>query len=154
MTGTKAKLTRRGFIGSATAGLGFAAGAPWASEPEGARANPVSKSQRLPREVWIATIALDNINGSSHEEVIRKVLGRMEEVVAYEPDVICRFNCPVCRSYRYRCPQSSRWENQMTSSVAVSTCQFTRLKPDSKKVSTVSAMTSRTAPVSGSAMRS
>ena len=47
------------------------------------------KGQRLPREVWIASISQNGMEADSVEEMTRKMLRRMEEVVPFEPDIIC-----------------------------------------------------------------
>ena len=60
---------------------------------KGVRADePVKKVapvDRLPREVWVASIAQDRMEGRNYKEMIGKMLGRMKEVVVYEPDIIC-----------------------------------------------------------------
>ncbi len=80
------ELTRRGFIGTASVGLGLAAARVQAgSGPMGG----VPKSQRLPREIWVASISQERLEADSVKEMTRRVLSRMEEVVPFEPDIIC-----------------------------------------------------------------
>ncbi|HLT73101.1 MAG TPA: carbon-nitrogen hydrolase family protein [Cyclobacteriaceae bacterium] len=48
------------------------------------------RSNRLPREVWAASISLRGLwPERSIEQRIKDVLARMEKVYAYEPDIIC-----------------------------------------------------------------
>jgi len=58
--------------------------------------NPKSPANRLPGEVWIASITLMSRFGSPHDTIgktvderIERMLDRMEEVVPYQPDIIC-----------------------------------------------------------------
>ena len=88
MVDSSSALTRRHFMGAASMGLGMAMATgrvQAASGPMG----PVTKTQRLPREVWIASISQDGMRADSAKEMTRKVLARMEEVVPFEPDIIC-----------------------------------------------------------------
>jgi len=48
------------------------------------------KANRLPREVWLAAISLKELwPVRSVEKRMKDVLGRMESVYAFEPDIIC-----------------------------------------------------------------
>lgn len=84
---------RRNFL----TGSALAAGAAWlVGNTTGRRASaaskppaPVARSERLPREVWIATISLHGIRVKNPDEMTREVLGLMEEIAPQEPDVIC-----------------------------------------------------------------
>ena len=80
-------LTRRHFMGGASIGLGMtmASGPVQAASP-GER---VAKGRRLPREVWIASISQNGLRAGSVKEMTRQMLGRMAEVVPFEPDIIC-----------------------------------------------------------------
>ncbi|MCP4614253.1 MAG: carbon-nitrogen hydrolase family protein [Planctomycetes bacterium] len=44
---------------------------------------------RLPREVWPACISCDGIEASDPDDMITKMMVRMEEVLPYKPDIIC-----------------------------------------------------------------
>ncbi|MEA2064029.1 MAG: carbon-nitrogen hydrolase family protein, partial [Gemmatimonadota bacterium] len=48
-----------------------------------------SRSQRLPREVWVASISQNKLTAVHVEEMIDKLLARMEEVTPLQPDIIC-----------------------------------------------------------------
>jgi predicted amidohydrolase len=50
---------------------------------------PKKRQNRLPREVWIATVSQNRMEASSVEEMSRKMLARMKEVLPFEPDIIC-----------------------------------------------------------------
>ena len=75
--------SRRGFLLGAPAGLGLAPAMQAAPAPAAAKAN------RLPREVWVATISQNNARADNHRQMIRLVLGRMEQVAPFEPDIVC-----------------------------------------------------------------
>ena len=49
----------------------------------------VEKAERLPREVWIATLTQHDIEGEKVEDAINAALKNMEMVVSYQPDIIC-----------------------------------------------------------------
>jgi predicted amidohydrolase len=46
------------------------------------------KSNRLPREVWIATFQGD-ANGTTYQEKVRNMVKRMEAAIPFQPDIIC-----------------------------------------------------------------
>lgn len=81
---------RRNFLGELTCGLGLAA---WAQGSDTAHATdplaPVPKKSRLPREVWIATVAQEGLRAKNPKQMVERVLARMESVVSFEPDIIC-----------------------------------------------------------------
>jgi beta-ureidopropionase len=83
---------RRGFIKKASiaAGLGLV-GAPALNFASVNNPKAVEKRNRLPREVWVASQTIDGIEAQSlsPEERIEMVFGRMDEVLPYEPDIIC-----------------------------------------------------------------
>jgi beta-ureidopropionase len=84
------QLSRRRFVRQTALSLGapVAAGAGGAgaiSEQRG----PVPKGRRLPREVWIGSISLNGLRADTADEMTRKVLARMEEMVPFEPDIVC-----------------------------------------------------------------
>lgn len=82
---------RRSFL--RTAGIGAGVSALWSVEDAHADAanakTPTPKSSRLPREVWIATISQNGLQAKDSRSMIAKLLARMEEVVPFEPDIIC-----------------------------------------------------------------
>jgi len=85
-------LTRRGFIQTASTGLGIGLVTSASAISLGgvqSAASPVRRGARLPREVWIASLSLNGLRADSAEEMIRKVLARMQEVVPFEPDIVC-----------------------------------------------------------------
>jgi beta-ureidopropionase len=50
----------------------------------------IKKENRLPREVWVAAISLKGLwPEETIEQRMKKVLERMENVYAFEPDIIC-----------------------------------------------------------------
>ncbi len=90
MTDRAPKATRRGFIKSGSAGLGLTVlAASKHAHAAPMRSRPRPRKNRLPREVWIASISQNELHAAKYDQMIRQMLARMEEVVCYEPDVIC-----------------------------------------------------------------
>lgn len=81
--------TRRGFLQTSTAGIGLTILGTDKTRAQSSLSNPRARQQRLPREVWIATVSQNRMEARSVEEMSRKMLVRMEEVLPYEPDIIC-----------------------------------------------------------------
>lgn len=77
-------LTRRQF-GLAVAGTLAASGI---ARPD-AGSVPENDKQRLPRDVWVASVCLAGLNSQSPQEMCTKMLNRMEETTPYHPDIIC-----------------------------------------------------------------
>lgn len=78
---------RRGFLRTTAFGAGAAL---LAGATKRAKANSVTpKNQRLPREVWIATIDQNGLRAENYREMMSRILARMEQVAAFEPDVVC-----------------------------------------------------------------
>ncbi len=83
--GSNASLTRRGFLTTSSAGLAAGLGpAISAAAPA-----PVRRADRLPREVWVATVSLERLHPRDPEDMIGKITRRMQETLPYEPDIIC-----------------------------------------------------------------
>jgi predicted amidohydrolase len=90
MAGNSEKLTRRGLLRNASLGLGASViTAPHQAVAGPQSTEPAAKANRLPREVWVASISQERLEAKNYEEMIKKMLGRMEEVVSYEPDIVC-----------------------------------------------------------------
>ena len=82
--------TRRSFLRKTSLSLGLGAWATSRTAPAAApRSQPETKGNRLPREVWVASISQNGMEASRHDQMIRAMLARMEEVVSFEPDIIC-----------------------------------------------------------------
>lgn len=91
------EFTRRNFVRSATAGIGATvgigagvAGSRAAGQTHQSNSN---KPRRLARETWVASICQHNLSASSTDEMSRKMLKRMEEVLPMQPDIICLPEC-------------------------------------------------------------
>ena len=86
----KRMITRRNFLQKTSLGFGLVA---LGGARKGSAANrpikPRPRASRLPREVWIATISQNRMEAKDFEGMIKKMLGRMEQVVSYQPDIIC-----------------------------------------------------------------
>jgi hypothetical protein len=83
-------ISRRGFIRSSSAGIGSYVGAGLlAGTSRTAAEAAVDRSDRLPREVWVATISQNALTAENPEEMTDKLLARMEETVPFQPDIIC-----------------------------------------------------------------
>ena len=81
-------MDRRQFIQRTTVGLG-AAGATGLVAPEAVTQAAVNRANRLPREVWVASLSLEGLEAKTHQEMVKKVLRRLEEVEACGPDIVC-----------------------------------------------------------------
>lgn len=45
--------------------------------------------ERLPKEVWVASICQANLKAQNYQDMNQKILARMEEVVPMQPDIVC-----------------------------------------------------------------
>ncbi len=94
-------VTRRRFFKGASAGLGFgmlttAAGKAGAASPptviQSGRQNRKTierPGNRLPREVWVATISQNGMHAKTWKGMSAQMIRRMNEVVPFKPDIIC-----------------------------------------------------------------
>ena len=90
MAGKKHTATRRGFLKRASLALGVSILSGSRRTMAGTnRINPVAKNNRLPREVWIASLSQNRLEAKSFEEMIRMMRWRLNEVVPFEPDIVC-----------------------------------------------------------------
>ena len=83
-------VSRRGFLGSASVGLGSTLGAA-ALGASSCAARPAASadSGRLPREVWVASITQNDLWADNYEQMTDMLIERMEEVASLNPDIIC-----------------------------------------------------------------
>ena len=81
-------ITRRTFIEKATMTAGLTA---LGSESLFGRPSLVSEQQqdRLPREVWIATVSQHGLSADTSAQMVKTVLAILEKSKPYHPDVIC-----------------------------------------------------------------
>ena len=85
----KKEITRRGFLKKSSAGVGLGVIGISESAFAGSMKSP-NRDYKLPREVWVASIDLQRLYPEkSIESRIKKVLGRMENLVELQPDIIC-----------------------------------------------------------------
>ena len=84
------KVTRRSFLRKSSLGLGLgvAGGSKFNSAFAG-NIKPFDEKNRLPREVWIASLTIEGLHPKTYKEMIKKVLMRMDEVLVYQPDIVC-----------------------------------------------------------------
>jgi beta-ureidopropionase len=76
-------LSRRALLQAGVAGaLGAAA-----AGAEGAQES--SKTGRPGREIWIASLTTADIHATTREDLVAKILDRMEQVASVRPDLIC-----------------------------------------------------------------
>jgi len=84
---------RRNFLGAAAAMAGLGLARPvLGKNPQISPPLPLShkpRARRLPREVWIATISQEGMRAGDFAEMAEQMLQKMEQVVAYQPDIIC-----------------------------------------------------------------
>ncbi|MEZ6062976.1 MAG: carbon-nitrogen hydrolase family protein [Planctomycetaceae bacterium] len=79
---------RRSFLQKSALGSGLgvlASGAVHGSSPP----MVAVRAERLPREVWIATISQQGLQAGDTATMVRQMLSRMDEVVAFHPDIVC-----------------------------------------------------------------
>jgi predicted amidohydrolase len=81
--GKRNDLSRRNFIKNASVGI---VGVGVTPSPFLKQADEIS---RLPREVWVASVTLDGLDGQTVEERIKSLVQRMDELIHYQPDIIC-----------------------------------------------------------------
>jgi predicted amidohydrolase len=84
-------LPRRNFLGK-TAAIGLSAGALAANSAAATTAAPGERPARvgrLPREVWIATIAQEGVTAASPDGIAKEMLARMSAAAEQQPDIIC-----------------------------------------------------------------
>lgn len=85
------KASRRAFLSSSAVASAGAAALVSTQQMAGVHAAGASssKANRLPREVWIATISQLGLSAVDSSGMSRQVIERMEEIIPMEPDVIC-----------------------------------------------------------------
>jgi len=77
-------ISRRKFLGNVSLGAG-ALGLPGYFS----QAESVKPAGSAPRQVNIGTVSIMDISASNTPDMIQKVLGIMENMVPYKPDIIC-----------------------------------------------------------------
>jgi len=77
--------SRRNFLKKSA--IGMAGGLMASGNINGTMIN--NTDRKLPREVWIGTVSQDRLEADGREEVIDTMLGFLEEMKAYQPDIIC-----------------------------------------------------------------
>lgn len=83
----KNRITGRNFLEKSTITAGMATvGALSVPKTSSAR---TSIQERLPREVWVATVSQMDMIAATSAEMVSKVLAILEKVVAYQPDIVC-----------------------------------------------------------------
>ncbi len=83
------RATRRGFLQEASCGAGLVACAGMGMASTAQSAPPTARADRLPREVWVATVSLEGLGADRFPQMIEAMLRRMEEILPCEPDIIC-----------------------------------------------------------------
>ncbi len=77
-------MKRRAFLQSTGAlSAGFIAGA------NSSEAATIRAKNRLPREVWVATLSMERLDESSIDKLLDRLLDRMKETLVCKPDIIC-----------------------------------------------------------------
>jgi beta-ureidopropionase len=83
-------IARRSFLRRSGVGLGMAVvTGGQVINPQESSAMSAGRLNKLPREVWIASLSLMYLTANDDEEMIGQVLQQMEAVSVYEPDIIC-----------------------------------------------------------------
>jgi predicted amidohydrolase len=82
-------VSRRKFMARASAGAGLVAAGGSGLEAQATKPAEVRRA-RLPREVWVASIDLKDLYPeTSVERRVERTLERMENLVAFHPDIVC-----------------------------------------------------------------
>ena len=85
----KRRITRRNFLKRTSRGFGLTVLAGATREASANKSvKPKPRGECLPREIWVATISQNRMEAKDYKQMIQKMLGRMEKVVAYHPDII------------------------------------------------------------------
>ena len=84
---TSHAISRRHFIGKATVAAGLAAAGT--ESLFGKTTENQLLQERLPREVWIATVSQHGLNTETSEKMAQAILAIMGKAMTYRPDVIC-----------------------------------------------------------------
>ncbi len=83
-------MERRKFLRNSVLGLGAGATLTPSALSSASSLNEELAIEKLPREVWIASFSSTKVEAAdNHEEMVGKVLGHMEDIVNYKPDIIC-----------------------------------------------------------------
>lgn len=87
---TDKRISRRQFLSCMAVGSGvlsLAAAHSGTLSAEWGVNKPVE--ERLPREIWIATLSQHRIRTRTSEEMVERMYQEMQKVVPYQPDIIC-----------------------------------------------------------------
>lgn len=84
-------ISRRDFIADASKGAGAGVmGVTGLNAASNTTIVPASKENRLPREVWVASMSLFGLHPErTIEGRIRRMIGRVERIMPYQPDIVC-----------------------------------------------------------------
>ena len=80
----KTSISRRNFIGKAAVTAGLTA-----LGSETVFAKPTQTQERLPREVWIATVSQEGMSAETTEDMAKSMLALLTKSMAYRPDIVC-----------------------------------------------------------------
>lgn len=82
-------LNRRNFIQKTAVTAGLTTFGSLSMAANSVNTESGSQNNKLPREVWIASISQMGITAESSEEMVEKILQSMSELKAKSPDIIC-----------------------------------------------------------------
>jgi predicted amidohydrolase len=86
----KKVISRRSFLFKSTFGIGLTSSLGISSKKIYGMVSPqIEKGNKLPREIWIATLSLSRITAATTEEMVKEILNQMREIAVYQPDIIC-----------------------------------------------------------------
>src|SRR5690606_13523961 len=80
------KTSRRKFLSKTALSVG---GAGFLATSANAGVLSSETNERLPREVWIASLTQHELKGNSVREIIGSAVKAIETVAAYKPDIVC-----------------------------------------------------------------
>ena len=83
-------LSRRNFIQKSALGLGVGTLLPYGSfSSETKHHSYFHSGEKLPREVWIATLSQEGMSARGTKEMVQLILKSFDEIKSYKPDIIC-----------------------------------------------------------------
>ncbi|MFC2124053.1 carbon-nitrogen hydrolase family protein [Bacteroidota bacterium] len=83
-------LSRRNFIQKSALGLGVGTLLPYGSFSSETKSHSYFRpGEKLPREVWIASLSQEGMSVKGYKDMVDQILGSFEEIRSYNPDIIC-----------------------------------------------------------------
>jgi len=123
-----ANVNRRGFLSTASVGLGSTLGAAamGATAACGTGAVASGSDGRLPREPWVASISQEGLWAENYEQMTEMFIERMLEVTPLGPDIICLPETGPFANLTSPKPSKAELAEKATGSVLAKLSEFAR----------------------------